>query len=217
VPCDHPSTYQAYLHSVPANASPILHHQTTTFPTDTTYTTSVKLEMPVSFAFESRVIICANSIPKGEAFRALLSRCLVYHLELTNDEVLEQFYLIASRGFRCPSGHHLPADVCLAAVDYVSGNANRRLNMRLLIPIFRTVQYAMQENVSWEPLVKNQLQELLPTPNVVEAVRSRQQELRCLRQAIQRYPKSVKDQIRYFVSESGRSRATYFRLKKGLG
>ncbi len=182
-----------------------------------TYTTSVKLEMPVSFTFESRVIICANSIPKGEAFRALLSRCLVYHLELTNDEVLEQFHLIAQRGFRCPSGHHLPADVCLAVVDYVSGNANRRLNMRLLIPIFRTVQYAMQANVSWEPLVKNQLQELLPQPNVVEPVRSRRQELRCLKQAIQRHPKSVKDQIRHFVSESGRSRATYFRLKKGLG
>jgi len=37
VRCDHPSTYQAYLHPVLTNASPILHRRTTTFPTETSY------------------------------------------------------------------------------------------------------------------------------------------------------------------------------------
>lgn len=178
-----------------------------------TYTSSQQFDMPPSFRFDSRIILCANAVPKTEAFKALLSRCLVYHLEPTQEEILEQFHLLAAKGFTSPDGEYLAPDLCSMVVDFVATTATRRLNMRLLVPVFRTVLYAKAEAVAWEPLVENQLQELLPTKNVAQPVGSKQQEVRCLEEALARFPDSPKDQVRCFMAKSGRSRATFFRRK----
>ena len=126
-----------------------------------TYVTSVQFDMPSSFRFDSKIIICSNSVPKSPAFKALATRCLVFHLEPTQDEIIEQFQAIAARGFE-----DLTSDDCRIVVDYVAGHAARRLCMRLLTPIFRTMQFARTKGIAWEPLVDAQLQELVPTPNL---------------------------------------------------
>ncbi len=173
-----------------------------------TYTSSVQFDMPSSFRFDSRIIICSNSVPKSAAFKALASRCLVCHLEPTQDEIIEQFQAIAARGFE-----NLTPDDCRMVVEYVAAHAARRLCMRLLTPIFRTMQFARTKGIAWEPLVDAQLQELVPSPNVPAPLRSREDDGKLIEEAARCFPGSVQDQLRFFVEKSGRSRATFFRRK----
>ena len=65
-----------------------------------TYASSQLDDIPSQFVFESRVIFCANTIPrKNEAFKAVLSRVDVFQLTATNEEILEQMRLLAAEGF----------------------------------------------------------------------------------------------------------------------
>jgi hypothetical protein len=171
------------------------------------YVTSVQFDAPPSFRFNSRIIIAANSVPKSAAFKALASRCLVFHLEPSQQEILEQFQVLAARGFE-----DLTPDVCRMVVDHVAAHASRRLCMRLLIPILRTVAFACEKKIAWAPLVDAQLEELVASPNVPIPLKSRDQD-GTLEEALRRFPDSVQDQMRHFVAKSGKSRATFFRRK----
>ena len=164
-----------------------------------TYTSSVQFDMPSSFRFDSRIIICSNTVPKSAAFKALATRCLVFHLEPTQDEIIEQFHAVAARGFE-----ELTPDVCRVIVDYVAAHAARRLCMRLLVPVFRTVQFALAKGIAWEPLVDAQLQELVTSANIPSPLKRREDDGKVLEEAVRRFP-GVQDQLRYFVEKSGRS------------
>ena len=180
-----------------------------------TYTTSKDLGFPPSFEFRSRIVFCANDIPRTPAFKAMVSRCLVYQLEPSNDDIIEQFRKESEKGFRHSNGVELSAETCHGIVDFIACNANRRLCMRLLKPIFQTVAYAIEAGTAWRPLVENQLNELVSSPNVPKAT-SKKDELAIAREALAKHPDSTKDQVRHFTERSGRSRATFFRLKKQL-
>ena len=57
-------------------------------------------DLPARFVFESRVIFCANTIPKrNEAFKAVLTRVDTFELTATNEEIIEQMRFLANRGF----------------------------------------------------------------------------------------------------------------------
>ena len=59
-------------------------------PRIVTYNSSQLDDLPGSFIFESRLVFCANVIPrKNDAFKAVLSRCDIFELDATQEEVVE--------------------------------------------------------------------------------------------------------------------------------
>ncbi len=58
-------------------------------------------DLPSRFEITSRFVFAANVIPKkNDAFKAVLSRCDIFELSATNEEVLELMRNISAKGFR---------------------------------------------------------------------------------------------------------------------
>ena len=76
-------------------------------------------DYPPSFEFTSRCIFAANVIPsKNDAFKAVLSRCDIYELSATNEEVLELMRCVSVNGF-----HGLTPDDCSMVIDFIAENS----------------------------------------------------------------------------------------------
>src|SRR4051812_7641560 len=59
-------------------------------PRVVTYGSSQLDDLPGSFMFDSRLVFCANVIPRrNDAFKAVLSRCDIFELTATQEEVLD--------------------------------------------------------------------------------------------------------------------------------
>ena len=70
-------------------------------------------DLPPSFEFTSRCVFAANVIPsKNDAFKAVLSRCDIYELSATNEEVLELMRAVSAKGF-----HGLTPEDCAMVID----------------------------------------------------------------------------------------------------
>ena len=119
-------------------------------PRVVSYGSSQLDDLPSSFIFESRLIFAANVIPtKNDAFKAVLSRCDIYELSATQEEVIDLMRSIAAKGYETLS----PAE-CAQVVDFIEGHADdRAISLRLLEPSFRKVIYARTEGLDWRPLV----------------------------------------------------------------
>jgi hypothetical protein len=180
-----------------------------------TYTTTTDIDAPPSFTFESKIILCANAIPKNPMFGALVSRCLTYRLDPSRDEILEQFRKVTGGGYSGSCGLLAP-ELCREVIRYVEERATRTLSMRLLRPFLRTVEYAVERGVPWQDLLEAQLHEISVPAEASPAASRRATELDCLKKAIQQHPDSVKDQLVLFQQLSGRSRATFYRLRSRL-
>ena len=126
-------------------------------PRVVTYGSSQLDDLPGSFIFESRLIFCGNVIPKrNDAFKAVLSRCDIFQLDATQEEVVELMRSISSAGYES-----LTPDDCLEVVDFIEQNGDdRAISLRLLEPSFRKVIYARSEGLDWRPLVMTQLKTL---------------------------------------------------------
>ena len=166
-------------------------------------------DLPPSFEFTSRCIFAANVIPsKNDAFKAVLSRCDIYELSATNEEVLELMRCVSVNGF-----HGLTPDDCSMVIDFIAENSeDRQLSMRLLGPSLRKLQYARGEGLDWRPLIKSQLQTLGRKQQATKRLDTKSRDLKVLREALKRFPESVKDQMVYFCSQSGKSRASFYRV-----
>ena len=166
-------------------------------------------DLPPSFEFTSRCIFAANVIPsKNDAFKAVLSRCDIYELSATNEEVLDLMRCVSANGF-----HGLTPDDCAMVIDFIAENSeDRQLSMRLLGPSLRKLQYARGEGLDWRPLIKSQLQTLGRKQQATKRLDIKSRDLKLLREALKRFPESVKDQMVYFCSQSGKSRASFYRV-----
>jgi hypothetical protein len=178
-------------------------------PRVVTYNSSQLDDLPSSFIFDSRIIFCANVIPKrNDAFNAVLSRCDVFQLDATRDEVLDLMGSIARAGYESLSPRE-----CLEVVDFIERNGDdRAISLRLLEPSFRKVLYARQEGLDWSPLVLTQLRTLGRKQDESRRIDAKASELRLLHQAIERYPASVAQQQAFWSRATGKSRASFFRL-----
>jgi hypothetical protein len=179
-----------------------------------TYTSTQLPEgLPRSFPFDSRIVFCANKLPKkNEAFKAVLSRVDCFTLDSTNDELIEQMRLLANRGM-----NKLTPAQCHEVVDFIEQNAGpRRLSMRLYEPSLRKLEYAMTAGIDWRDLVKSQLEQLGQQDNIPKPVNTQEHDLTCLREALKQFPESVKDQERFWHKATGKSRASFFRVKKAF-
>ena len=178
-------------------------------PRIVTYGSSQLDDLPGSFIFESRLIFCANVIPRrNDAFKAVLSRCDIFELNATQEEAVELMRSIASAGYET-----LMPDDCLEVVDFIEQNGDdRAISLRLLEPSFRKVIYARSEGLDWRPLVMTQLKSLGRKEDTSRRIDGKAQEIRTLHQAIERFPDSVAEQQTFWSKATGKSRASFFRL-----
>jgi hypothetical protein len=178
-------------------------------PRIVSYSSSQLDDLPASFVFESRIVFCANVVPKrNDAFKAVLSRVDIFSLEASREEVLELMRRIALAGF-----DSLSPDDCLEVVDFIERNGDdRTLSMRLLEPSFKKVIYARSEGLDWRHLVLTQLKSLGRKEDTSRRIDGRAQELRLLHQVIEQFPRSVSEQQAFWCRATGKSRASFFRL-----
>ena len=108
-------------------------------PRIVTYGSSQLNDLPGSFTFESRLVFCANVVPKrNDAFKAVLSRCDIFELSASQEEVVELMRRVALAGYESVS----PND-CMEIVDFIEHYGDdRAVSLRLLEPSFRKLIYA---------------------------------------------------------------------------
>ena len=178
-------------------------------PRIVTYGSSQLNDLPGSFTFESRVVFCANVVPKrNDAFKAVLSRCDIFELSASQEEVVELMRRVALAGY-----DSLTSDDCLAVVEFIERNGDdRAISLRLLEPSFRKVLYARSEGLDWRPLVLTQLRTLGRKEDHSRRLDAKAQEIRTLHQAIELFPRSVSEQQVFWSRATGKSRASFFRL-----
>lgn len=180
-------------------------------PRIVTYGTSSKLpdDLPSSFVTTARFIFAANVIPKrNDAFKAVLSRCDIFELSASNEEVIEMMRSVAANGF-----HNLPHEDCMSVIDYIAANSDdRQLSLRLLGPSLRKLLYARDECIDWRPMIKSQLQSLGRKNDATKRLDNRSKDLQVLRKVVKTYPDSAKEQQESWCKSTGKSRASYFRI-----
>jgi hypothetical protein len=166
-------------------------------------------DLPPRFEFTSRCIFAANVIPKkNDAFRAVLSRCDIFELSATNEEVIDLMRCVASKGFRGISSQE-----CEGVIDFIGEHADdRQLSMRLLGSSLRKYTYAREEGLDWRPLVETQLHNLGMKQATVKRLDTKARDVRILRDAIAKFPDSAKDQIAFWCSKSQKSKASFYRI-----
>ena len=175
-----------------------------------TYSSTQLAEIPSSFIFDSRIIMCANSLPsaRNEAFQAVLSRIDVFHLEATNEEIIEQMHKLAELGF----GSLTPVQ-CQEAVQFIDqAGGTRQLSMRLYESSLKKVEYAVGVGIDWRDLVRAQLDQLgrKGVPNLLNARASAHE---IMAEVVAAHD-SVALQEAAWCRATGKSRASFFRLKK---
>lgn len=178
-------------------------------PRTVTYNSSQLADLPATFEFTSQCIFAANVIPKkNDAFKAVLSRCDIFELSATNEEVIEMMRAISANGFQ-----GLSPNLCATLIDFISENSeDRQLSMRLLGPSLRKLTYARSECLDWRPLVKSQLQTLGRKNDATKRLDNRNKDLRLLEQLLQKFPESIKDQQNHWCKATGKSRASFYRV-----
>jgi hypothetical protein len=166
-------------------------------------------DLPPRFEFTSRCIFAANVIPKkNDAFRAVLSRCDIFELSATNEEVVDLMCCVAAKGFR-----GITAEECEGVIDYISEHADdRQLSMRLLGSSLRKYQYARDEGLDWRPLVKSQLHNIGMKQVATKRLDAKARDLRLLKDAIAKFPESAKDQMTCWCSKTQKSKASFYRI-----
>lgn len=169
--------------------------------------------LPNSFEFTSQCVFAANVIPqKNDAFKAVLSRCDIFQLDATNDEVIEMMRNIAAKGY-----NGITPDEAATVIDFIADHADdRQLSLRLLGPSLKKLTYARQEGVDWRPLVESQLQTLGKKNVPSKCANSKSKDLKVMRHVCGIYPESIKDQMADWCRITGKSRATFYRtLRRG--
>jgi len=178
-------------------------------PRIVTYGSSQLDDLPGSFTFESRIVFCANVVPRrNDAFKAVLSRCDIFELSASQEEVVDLMRRVAMAGYET-----VTPDDRLEVVDFIEQHGeDRAISLRLLEPSFRKVLYARSEGLDWRPLVMTQLRSLGRKEDTSRRIDAKAQEIRTLHQAIERHPGSVADQQSFWCKSTGKSRASFFRL-----
>lgn len=179
-----------------------------------TYTSSALTGLPPSFSFTSRIIATANVVPtRNEAFRAVLSRIDTFTLTASNEEVVELLRTLARRGH-----DGLSPDVCGEVVEYIARvSGGRQLSVRVYEASLQKVRYALQSDgtADWRDLVRTQLNNLgQPADAGLRPLDSKAHDLRCMAVAVEKHPENCKLQEEAWRSATGKSRATFFRVKR---
>lgn len=164
-------------------------------------------DLPCRFETQSRFIFCANQIPKNPMMDAVLSRCLVYRMESSTSEIIEQFRVMTADGYPGCS-----ADAAAEIVDFIEEHGSeKQLSMRLLTPAIRIYKFCTEQGKDWRPVVLAQLQNLQRPASPTKRLNNHEKDVRLVRQAREKFPDSVAQQQEWFCTQSNKSRATFYR------
>lgn len=160
------------------------------------YLTSKNLfDVPKAFEFTGKIVILANQVSgnRNENFRALMSRLPHYVLRFSFDEIIE----ISNKIIQSSDLSDTAKQV---AFDYVNNEVKESdfFNFRELNRLIAFLRYDSEKGLEMYKASRNIDDEL---KIVCELVNS---------------GLSVDDQIKSFNEQTGKSRRTYFRLKKRL-
>ena len=166
-------------------------------------------DLPSSFEFESRCIFAVNVLPRrNNAFNAVLSRCDIFELDATNQEVLELMRSVSVNGF-----NGMTPDEALTVIDFIEANCTeKQISMRLLGPAMRKFGYARSEGIDWQPLVLSQLHALGQRKDMNKRADNQSKDYRALLAAITRFPDDVRQQQAFWCDQTKKSRATFYRV-----
>jgi hypothetical protein len=173
-------------------------------------------DLPARFETTSRFIFCANKVPqKCPIFDAVVSRCLVYRMDLSNPEIIEQFRVMCENGW--PG---CPPEAAEEIVDFIEAHSDeKQLSMRLLTPAIRIYKFCTEQGTDWRPVILAQMQNLGRPVSATKRLNNHDQQERLLIEAQNKFPDSVTDQQQWFCDKTKKSRATFYRaltrLKKG--
>lgn len=170
-------------------------------------------DLPPKFSTTSRFIFCANQIPKNNPmFDAVLSRCLVYRMDMSNSEIIEQFRVMSANGY--PG---CPPEAAAELVDFIEEHgADKQLSMRLLTPAVRIYKFCKDQQVDWQPVLLAQLQNLSRPSSPTKRLANAERDERIVREAMRKYPDSTTDACRYYIEKSSKSRASFYRSLKRM-
>lgn len=160
------------------------------------YTTSDKLKAPSRFEFTGRVIIVINDIPHlNRSLKALLSRALSIEVSFKYTDIIKIMYELAKKDY-----NGLAQAQRYEVIDFIKENTDYTttdLNFRTLYKAFDLRRYGD----NWRELVTG----LFNKNETLELIK------RLVNSGL-----NVREQIREFEAQTGKSRATYFRLKTKL-
>ena len=165
-------------------------------------------DLPQSFQTTARFIFAANVLPRrNDCFKAVLSRCDIFELSATNDEVIDMMRRLAAGGYQ-----GITPDDASMVIDYIEESSeDRQISLRLLGPSLRKLKYARQEGIDWRLLIKSQLQTLGRKQEATKRLDNKSKDLRTLQQAMAKHPESVQDQQATWCKATGKSRASFYR------
>lgn len=179
-------------------------------PRVVTYNTSQQLPdgIPASFQTTARFIFAANVLPrKNDCFNAVLSRCDIFELSASSQEVIFMMRRLAANGYQ-----GITPDDAATVIDYIEEHSeDRQISLRLLGMSLRKLSYARQEGIDWRPLIKSQLQTLGRKQEPTKRLDNKAKDLRTLQQVLKLNPESVKDQQSDWCKATGKSRASFYR------
>jgi len=164
-------------------------------------TTSDKLTVPNQFTFKGRIIFCLNNgLGNEPESKALQSRALFYEINFSYQDTMKVIYGIAKQPYK-----DLTDEERLEVANYLKEATDETtddLNFRTVIKAFDIKVYCKKFKVeNWKDLVTDLV---------------RKDEILAVAKQLMMSKLTVGQQINQFYDLTGRSRRTYFRLKKKL-
>jgi len=163
------------------------------------FTTSEKIKVPPSFNLTSRIIFTMNRMPKDPLLRAVFDRCLVYKMDFDYHTLLKIMAEI------CKVKHpKLTREERFKILKFIRAHtspATKNFNLRLQKKCEDCYLYAKESGKDFRELV-------LPLLEVDKNV--------ILVQELAHSGKPIKEQLRIFREKTGKSRRTYYRIRKKL-
>jgi len=160
-------------------------------------TSSPLLRAPESFEFTGKIILCMNQFPDNPSLEALYRRTLYYELRLSLREKITLFRELSQRTYK---GIELNKRnmVCEYVISR-SSEATKRLSIREL---FKSFEIYKANTSDWKKLVCMMLQVDTDIEAYLKAVR---------------IGSNINSHIRAFREMTGKSKSTFFRIKRRLG
>lgn len=158
------------------------------------YASSTFKKIPKAFVLhpDTNIILISNEIPQ-KIQENLKTRCLVYPLNLNNEDIIKIMYEISKL-------NELPFKITDEIKNISCRDKNILLNLRLLVKGVEFHKYSKE----WKHLLK--LEMFLMCDNRISV----------LREVMKKNFSSESERIMTFVQKSGSSRSSYFRLKQKL-
>ena len=157
------------------------------------HTTLKNHSIPSRFTLKAKVIICANKYPSDADFDAIKDRCLYNRIDFDKDTIIKILTEISKKPYR-----DLTKEQRTKVIDLITQHGDNTTTIRTYFKICDLMAYSPE---NYERLALNILKITKERALVIE---------------LKDTGKKVKDQEREFIVRTGKSRATFYNIRKSL-